>query len=35
LDPQVMVSVSDRPDLEPVADEVAERLATALRRLDA
>lgn len=35
LDPQVMVSVSDRPDLGPVADEAAERLATALRRLDA
>jgi uncharacterized protein (DUF302 family) len=35
LDPQVMVSVSDRPGLEPVADEAAERLATALRRLDA
>lgn len=35
LDPQVMVSVSDRPDLGPVADEAAERLAAALRRLDA
>ncbi|SNS70569.1 DUF302 domain-containing protein [Actinomadura mexicana] len=34
LDPQVMVSVSDRPDLGPVADEAAERLAAALRRLD-
>ncbi|GAA4327422.1 hypothetical protein GCM10023178_40120 [Actinomadura luteofluorescens] len=35
LDPQVMVSVSDRRDLGPVADEAAERLAAALRRLDA
>jgi uncharacterized protein (DUF302 family) len=34
LDPQVMVSVSDRPDLRPVADEATRRLATALRRLD-
>ncbi|WP_141585811.1 DUF302 domain-containing protein [Actinomadura sp. WMMA1423] len=34
LDPQVMVSVSDRADLGPVADEAKERLATALRRLD-
>ncbi|MEV4005000.1 DUF302 domain-containing protein [Actinomadura sp. NPDC049753] len=35
MDPQVMVSVSDQPDLGPVADEAAERLAAALRRLDA
>ncbi|MEV0667929.1 DUF302 domain-containing protein [Actinomadura luteofluorescens] len=35
MDPQVMVSVSDRPGLGPVADEAAERLAAALRRLDA
>ncbi|WP_338743594.1 DUF302 domain-containing protein [Actinomadura luteofluorescens] len=35
LDPQVMVSVSDRRDLGPVADEAAERLAAALQRLDA
>ncbi|MES9542159.1 MULTISPECIES: DUF302 domain-containing protein [unclassified Actinomadura] len=34
LDPQVMVSVSDRPDLGPVADEATRRLASALRRLD-
>ena len=30
LDPQVMVTLTGRPDLKPVADEVARRLADAL-----
>jgi uncharacterized protein (DUF302 family) len=30
LDPQVMVTLTGRPDLKPVADEVAQRLADAL-----
>ena len=30
LDPQVMVTVTGRPELKPVADEVARRLADAL-----
>ncbi|WP_433229140.1 DUF302 domain-containing protein [Actinomadura formosensis] len=34
LDPQVMVSVSDRPGLKPVADEAARRLVAALEKLE-
>jgi uncharacterized protein (DUF302 family) len=33
LDPQVMVTLTGRPELKPVADEVARRLATALAGL--
>jgi uncharacterized protein (DUF302 family) len=33
LDPQVMVAVTGRPELKPVADEVARRLAAALAGL--
>ena len=33
LDPQVMVSVSGQPELEPVADEATRRLAAALDSL--
>jgi uncharacterized protein (DUF302 family) len=33
LDPQVMVTLTGRPELKPVADEVARRLATALTEL--
>ena len=33
LDPQVMVTVTGRPELKPVADEVARRLASALAAL--
>ena len=33
LDPQVMVTVTGRPELKPVADEVARRLANALAAL--
>ncbi len=33
LDPQVMVSVSGQPELEPVADEATRRLAAALETL--
>ena len=33
LDPQVMVTVTERPELKPVADEVARRLASALAEL--
>ena len=33
LDPQVMVTLTGRPELEPVADEVARRLAAALAEL--
>jgi len=33
LDPQVMVTVTGRPELKPVADEVARRLASALTAL--
>ena len=33
LDPQVMVTLTERPDLKPVADEVASRLAAALAAL--
>jgi uncharacterized protein (DUF302 family) len=33
LDPQVMVSVSGQPELEPVADEATRRLAAALGTL--
>lgn len=33
LDPQVMVTVTERPELKPVADEVARRLASALAKL--
>ncbi len=35
LDPQVMVSLTGRPELKPVADEVARRLAAALAALTA
>jgi len=35
LDPQVMVTLTGRPELKPVADEVASRLATALAELSA
>ena len=34
LDPQVMVSVPGRPELEPIADEAAERIGRALESLD-
>ena len=33
LDPQVMVTLTERPELKPVADEVARRLASALAEL--
>ena len=33
LDPQVMVTVTGRPELKPVADEVSRRLAAALAEL--
>ena len=33
LDPQVMVTVTGRPELKPVADEIARRLAGALAAL--
>jgi uncharacterized protein (DUF302 family) len=33
LDPQVMVTLTGRPELKPVADEVARRLADALTEL--
>ena len=33
VDPQVMVTLTGRPELKPVADEVARRLATALSDL--
>jgi uncharacterized protein (DUF302 family) len=33
LDPQVMVTMTGRPELKPVADEVARRLASALAAL--
>jgi uncharacterized protein (DUF302 family) len=33
LDPQVMVTLTGRPELKPVADEVARRLASALAEL--
>ncbi|HLI40579.1 MAG TPA: DUF302 domain-containing protein, partial [Streptosporangiaceae bacterium] len=33
LDPQVMVTLTGRPELKPVADEAARRLARALDRL--
>ena len=33
LDPQVMVALTGRPELKPVADEVARRLARALAEL--
>jgi len=33
LDPQVMVTLTRRPDLKPVADEVARRLSNALAEL--
>ena len=33
LDPQVMVTMTGRPELKPVADEVARRLADALAEL--
>jgi uncharacterized protein (DUF302 family) len=33
LDPQVMVTLTGRPELKPVADEVARRLAAALAEL--
>ena len=35
LDPQVMVTLTGRPELKPVADEVARRLAAALAGLSA
>lgn len=35
LDPQVMVSLPDRPDLQPVADEAARRLTAALEAVAA
>ncbi len=35
LDPQVMVTLTGRPELKPVADEVASRLAAALAELSA
>jgi len=34
VDPGVMLSVVDNPDLDPVADEVAERLRAAIERVD-
>jgi len=33
LDPQVMVTLTGRPELKPIADEVARRLASALAEL--
>jgi len=33
LDPQVMVALTGRPELKPVADEVARRLGAALAAL--
>jgi len=33
LDPQVMVTLTERPELKPVADEVGRRLASALATL--
>ena len=33
LDPQVMVTLTGRPELQPVADEVGRRLASALAEL--
>ncbi len=33
LDPQVMVTLTGRPELKPVADEVARRLSAALAEL--
>jgi uncharacterized protein (DUF302 family) len=33
LDPQVMVTLTERPELKPVADEVSRRLASALATL--
>lgn len=33
LDPQVMVTLTGRPELKPVADEVARRLTSALAAL--
>jgi uncharacterized protein (DUF302 family) len=33
LDPQVMVTLTGRPELQPVADEVSRRLAAALAEL--
>jgi hypothetical protein len=33
LDPQVMVTLTGRPELKPVADEVSRRLASALAEL--
>jgi uncharacterized protein (DUF302 family) len=33
LDPQVMVTLTGRPELKPIADEVARRLAAALAEL--
>lgn len=35
LDPQVMVSLPDRPELQPVADEAAKRLNAALQTVGA
>ncbi len=35
LDPQVMVTLTGRPELKPIADEVARRLAAALAALAA
>lgn len=35
LDPQMMVQLSDRPDLQSVADEAADRLRKALASVDA
>ena len=32
LDPQVMVTLTGRPELKPVADDIANRLADALQR---
>jgi uncharacterized protein (DUF302 family) len=34
LDPQVMVSVPNRPELKPIADEAAERIGNALHTLE-
>jgi|SRR5271166_939628 len=33
LDPQIMVTLTDRPELKPIADEVARRLTDALASL--
>ena len=35
LDPQIMATLTGRPDLKPVADEAAQRLAGALASLTA